>query len=93
MLVEIAYSPPEGAIIKRLQVPAACTLEEAIRASGLLGECTEIDLTRNPVGIYGQPATLDTQLREGDRVEIYRPLIADPKEARRRRARLAGKQD
>jgi len=91
MRVEVAYAWPGGTVVKRLQVTAGCTLVEAIRAAGLLEERAEIDLARNQVGIYGQPASLDTRLRDGDRVEIYRPLVADPKQARRRRARSGGR--
>ena len=62
------------------------TVEEAIRASGLLELRTDIDLTKNKVGIYSRPAKLSDSVHDGDRVEIYRPLIADPKELRRQRA-------
>jgi putative ubiquitin-RnfH superfamily antitoxin RatB of RatAB toxin-antitoxin module len=59
---------------------------EAIERSGLLAQCPEIDLAVFKVGIFGKVAKIDQVLEEGDRVEIYRPLIADPKEARKRRA-------
>jgi putative ubiquitin-RnfH superfamily antitoxin RatB of RatAB toxin-antitoxin module len=62
------------------------TLEQAIHESCLLQQIDGIDLTSCAVGIHGKKKTLDTVLREHDRVEVYRPLIADPKEARRRRA-------
>ena len=84
--VEVAYAGPGRAILKTLNLAPGSTIGEAIRACGLLAECPEINLERNRVGIFGRLARLDAPLRNGDRVEIYRPLIADPKEARRRRA-------
>ncbi len=62
------------------------TLKEAIEASGILDSFEQIDLTKDRVGIFSKFATLDTVLREKDRVEIYRPLIADPKQVRKERA-------
>jgi len=64
-------------------------VREAIERSGLLARYPEIELKRGRVGIFGKPAQLNAPLREGDRVEIYRLLIADPKAARRERARRA----
>ena len=69
-----------------LTMPEGSTLHEAIRQGGVLVAMPEIDLATCRVGVYGKLTTLDTVLQEGDRVEIYRPLIADPKESRRRRA-------
>ena len=63
------------------------TVRAAIEASGVLNDFPDIELTRNRVGIFSKLAQLDTPLRDGDRVEIYRPLQVDPKEARRRRAK------
>lgn len=60
---------------------------DAIEASGIMQRFPEIDLDRQPVGVFGRHRRLEDPLRDGDRVEIYRPLIADPKEMRRRRAR------
>jgi putative ubiquitin-RnfH superfamily antitoxin RatB of RatAB toxin-antitoxin module len=65
------------------------TVEAAIRASGILELRSDIDLAKNKVGIYSRPVKLGDVLKEGDRVEIYRPLIADPKELRRQRAEKA----
>jgi putative ubiquitin-RnfH superfamily antitoxin RatB of RatAB toxin-antitoxin module len=62
------------------------TVQQAIEASGLLQKFPEIDLTKNKLGIYAKLAKPDTVLRDRDRVEIYRPLIADPKEVRKQRA-------
>lgn len=81
----MAYAKPEAQLVLPVEVPEGATAEQAIRASGILGRFPEIDLASSPVGIYGKPCALDRGLRSGDRVEIYRPLIADPKEARRGR--------
>jgi len=86
ILVEVAYAPPGKPMHRHLRVASGSTVGDAIHASGLLARCPEIDMNRNRVGIFGRLAQLDTPLRNGDRVEIYRPLRADPKEARRRRA-------
>ena len=72
--------------LQRVTLQEGATVEEAIRASGLLELRTDIDLTKNKVGIYSRPAKLSDIVHDGDRVEIYRPLIADPKELRRQRA-------
>lgn len=84
--VEIVYALPENPVRRELRLPADSTVGAAIRASGLLGEHPEIDLERNRLGIFGRLVRLETVVRNGDRVEIYRPLLADPKEVRRRRA-------
>ena len=84
--IEVVYALPEAQDVVALQLPAGATLCDAIERSGLLERHPEIDLARAACGIYARPARLDTVLRDRDRVEIYRPLIADPKEARRQRA-------
>ncbi len=84
--VEVAYALPQEQAIVAIEVPAGATIEQAIKASGLLERFPEIDLSTAKVGIFSRLATLATVLRARDRVEIYRPLIADPKEARKRRA-------
>jgi putative ubiquitin-RnfH superfamily antitoxin RatB of RatAB toxin-antitoxin module len=86
--VEVAYAAFDRQLVKKLRLPRASRVEAAIRASGLLSDFPEIDLKVNRVGVFGEPVTLDAELRDGDRVEIYRPLLADPKLARRRRARM-----
>ena len=86
--VEVIYARPERQELARLKLPPGSTLREAIEASGLLQKFPEIDLARNKVGIYGRLSKIDTPLQEQDRVEIYRSLIADPKEVRRQRAAL-----
>lgn len=83
--VEICYATPTLQIIRAVQVPTGSTVQDAIMQSGVLRECTAIDLTVSRVGIYGKLKTLDTVVRAQDRIEIYRPLIADPKDSRRRR--------
>ena len=86
MSVEIAYATPEEQVILRLDTAPGVTLRQAIEKSGILTRFPEIDLAVNKVGVFGKAAKLDAVLTAGDRVEIYRPLIADPKEARKRRA-------
>jgi hypothetical protein len=84
--VEVAYARPDEQLILALQVPHGSTIEDAIRRSGVLERFPEIDLATNKVGVFGKVGRLDQELSPGDRVEIYRPLIADPKEARKQRA-------
>ena len=84
--VEVAYARPDEQIILALKVPAGATIEDAIRRSSVLERFPEIDLATNKVGVFGKVGRLDQELSPGDRVEIYRPLIADPKEARKQRA-------
>ena len=86
MDIEVAYVKPGEQIVLALQGKPGITVEQAIRDSGIIEDCPEIDLGKNKVGIFGKAAKLDAELRAGDRVEIYRPLIADPKEARKKRA-------
>ena len=84
--VEVAYARPDMQVILPIEVEAGTTLVEAIHLSGILEQFSDIDLTKNKRGIFGKVATDDTVLREHDRIEIYRPLIADPKEVRKQRA-------
>jgi putative ubiquitin-RnfH superfamily antitoxin RatB of RatAB toxin-antitoxin module len=84
--VEVAYARPDQQVLIPLRLPASATVEDAIRRSGVLERFPEIDLGKNKVGIFSKIAKLDTALRDKDRVEIYRALIADPKEVRRKRA-------
>ena len=85
--VEVAYAVPQHQITKKLTLPAGSSVAQAIRASGLLDAFPEIDLNRQRVGVFGEFVRLDDPLHDGERVEIYRALIADPKEVRRRRTR------
>jgi len=84
--IEVAYAKAERQEIVELKLPSGSTIQQAVEASGLLQRFPEIELAKAKVGIYGKLARLDTALRERDRVEIYRPLIADPKEVRKQRA-------
>lgn len=89
--VEVAYGTPARQEVRALRVAPGATVETVIRASGILEEFPEIDLARAVVGIYGERVTLTERVRDGDRVEIYRALLADPKEARRQRAHRRGR--
>lgn len=86
ILVEVAYALPQQQVIIPMKVAEGTTAEQAVQASGILKKFPEIDLAQNKLGIFGKLTKNDTVLRERDRVEIYRPLIADPKEVRRQRA-------
>ena len=86
MIVEVAYALPGKQSLITLEVEEGTTIKEAIETSGVLETYNQIDLTRDKVGIFSKFATLETVLREKDRVEIYRPLIADPKKVRKERA-------
>ncbi|UJP03698.1 MAG: RnfH family protein [Nitrosomonas sp.] len=87
MQIEIAYALPQVQFLKKLDVSPGCTVEHAIQCSGVLDEFPEIDLTKNKLGIFGKLTQLQAVLEPHDRIEIYRPLIIDPKEARRLRAK------
>ena len=84
--VEVAYATPSRQEVIELTVRPGASVEQVIRESGLLQRFPEIDLARSRVGLFGEIVSLRDPVRDGDRVEIYRPLMADPKEARRRRA-------
>lgn len=84
--IEVVYANPSQQALIRLDLPAETTVETAILQSGVLEQFPEIDLTVNAVGIFSKRVTLDQVLSDGDRVEIYRPLLIDPKQARRKRA-------
>jgi putative ubiquitin-RnfH superfamily antitoxin RatB of RatAB toxin-antitoxin module len=89
--IEVAYAAARSQTILQLRVKRGTTVDEAIKQSGMLEQFPEIDLGLNKVGIFGKLARTDMLLRDRDRVEIYRALIADPKEARRRRAQAANR--
>lgn len=84
--LEVTYAKPDRQEIVSLKLPEGSTIQQAIEASGLLQRHPDIDLAKTKVGIYGKLSRMDTVVRERDRVEIYRPLIADPKEVRKQRA-------
>lgn len=85
--VEVTYALPQVQELLKVRVPEGATVRDAIEASGILAKHPEIDLDGpNKVGVYAKLTRLDTLLRDRDRVEIYRPLIADPKAVRKKRA-------
>ena len=86
IMVEVAYALPHEQMIVPVKVKQGITAEQAIAASGIMSKFPEIDLAINKIGIFGKLSRLDAPLRHLDRVEIYRPLIADPKEVRKQRA-------
>jgi len=84
--VEVIYALPQRQERASLNLPEGATVQQAVEASGLLAKFPEIDLATNKLGIYAKLTKPDAVLRDRDRVEIYRPLIADPKEVRKQRA-------
>lgn len=84
MHIGVAYADKFKQTWLKLDVPEGSTVHDAIRRSGLLDQFPEIDLGRNAVGIFGKIVKLDTPLEEGNRVEIYRPITADPETVERR---------
>ncbi|MEW5839210.1 MAG: RnfH family protein [Pseudomonadota bacterium] len=86
MNIEVAYALPERQTLLRLKVPAGTTAEQAVQLSGLPERYPDLDLASSKLGIFAKVVPSSRELREGDRVEIYRPLIADPKAVRQKRA-------
>ena len=84
--VEVLLAYPNKHFLKKITLDAATTVQNVILQSGILEKYTEIDLRTNKVGIFSRPVKLTDMVENGDRIEIYRPLIADPKEIRRKRA-------
>jgi putative ubiquitin-RnfH superfamily antitoxin RatB of RatAB toxin-antitoxin module len=84
--VEVAYATPDKQLLVELEVDAGCTVGEAIEQSGICDAFAELTVDSSAVGIFSRKVPLEQVLKEGDRVEIYRPLLADPRENRRRRA-------
>lgn len=84
MQIAVAYSEPTQQVWLRIEVPEDTTVEQAIIQSGLLRQFPELDLTERAVGVFGKLAKLDAPLKPGDRVEIYRAIIADPATVPRR---------
>ena len=85
MKISVSYAHPEKPAWMRIDVDEGCTLRAAIERSGILARYEDIDLERNKVGIFGKIKPLETVLAEGDRVEIYQPIVIDPKTAPRRK--------
>ena len=86
MRIEVAFAKPGQQVILTLDLAEGATAKMAIQQSGILQRFPEIDLEKSKIGIFSKLCKLDHVLRQGDRVEIYRPLQADPKDARRTRA-------
>ena len=86
IMVEVAYALPEEQVIISIKVPTKSDVKQAIKKSGIQKKFPNIDLSKNKVGIFGKKTTLNHPLKNRDRIEIYRPLILDPKEMRRKRA-------
>ena len=85
--IDVVYAPASREVCEvALDLPATATVLDAVNASGLLTRFPALDVSQAGVGVWGHPAKPEQLLRDGDRVEIYRPLLADPKEVRRRRA-------
>jgi len=89
--VEVAYALPHQQFLVKVMVQKGADIFEAIRQSGVLSQYEGIDLDKNKVGIFGKICGPDTVVQAGDRVEIYRPLLADPKQSRQARAQKAKK--
>lgn len=89
--VEVAYARADKQEIIAIELHAGSTIEQAILQSGILDIFPEIDLTKQQVGIFSQPRELSDAVKNGERIEIYRPLMMDPKEARRRKAKKSKK--
>jgi len=84
--IEIVYGLADRQVLKSMTVVEGTTVREAALKSGLEVEFPELDLQQAPLGIFGKVVKDETMLRDGDRIEVYRPLLIDPKEARRKRA-------
>jgi putative ubiquitin-RnfH superfamily antitoxin RatB of RatAB toxin-antitoxin module len=89
--VEVVYALPERQYLRTVKLEEGSSVEQAVKASGLLELRSDIDLKQNKLGIYSRPVKLTDTVNDGDRIEIYRPLIADPKELRRIRAERSKK--
>ena len=87
--VEVVFALPDRATCLMVEIDDDTSVEQAIIKSGIYDKCPEIDQNNLKVGVWNRTCKLNTKLKDGDRIEIYRPLIADPKDARRRRAEKA----
>lgn len=86
LCIDVVYATPVAQRVYAVRVPPGSTVREAVLQSGILVDHPDLDVARCAFGIFGERVEADTVVGAGDRVEIYRPLIADPKESRRRRA-------
>lgn len=87
LTVEIAYARVAEQFLLAVTVEAPCSVRQVLEQSGILERCPEIDLYRDKVGIFSKPVALNDIVKDGDRIEIYRPLAIDPMQARRARAK------
>ncbi len=87
--VEVVYAEPQRVILKALRLPSGARVADALGLAALDPDFAGVDLAHSPLGIFGKPTRPDHPLRQGDRIEIYRPLSTDPKAARRARAKQA----
>jgi uncharacterized protein len=85
--VTVVYALPDAATEIEVRLPAGATVADAVERSGLAARHPDADIPRRPVGVFGERVDRRTPVADGDRVEVYRPLVADPKDARRKRAR------
>ena len=90
--IEIVYAYPTNYFFKKFTVEQGTSVQSAILQSGILQQYPDIDLRENKIGIFSRPIKLTETLNQGDRIEIYRPLLADPKEIRRQRAEQQAKE-
>lgn len=89
--VEVVHASLDRQLLRAVDVPQGATVQQALQASGFASEFPELDLVHSPVGIFGKVVSPERRLEHGDRIEIYRPLLADPKEVRRLRAAKAAR--
>ena len=89
--IEIVYAEPQRAIVKTLNLAAGSRIADALRLAALDPDFSGVDLASSPPGVFGKASSAEHTLKDGDRIEIYRPLAADPKTARRARAQQARK--
>jgi hypothetical protein len=87
--VEVAYALPTQQSLLTLNVQPGSTIMQVIEQSGILQQYPDIDLNQQKIGVWSRPVKPEEQVKDGDRIEIYRALIADPKDLRRRRAEKA----
>jgi putative ubiquitin-RnfH superfamily antitoxin RatB of RatAB toxin-antitoxin module len=87
--VEIVYAQPQRSIAKSLSLPPGALIADALKLAAQADDFQDMDLASATVGIFGQVASRDRPLQDGDRIEIYRPLLEEPKLARRTRAKKA----
>ena len=86
IIVEVAYALPDQQSLLEIEVPEGVVISEVVKQSKILDDYPELELDKLEVGIFGKFAKLNQKVRDRDRIEIYRPLIVDPKEVRKRRA-------